>query len=139
MLQLKTVGAPSLYNASEDCERVVELGKLGYSDTEIAAELNISRRTLYNWIDVHVAFKEAMELAATYSQAWWEAKGRGALLYDKFQSAVYNKIMTCRFRHDYGDKLETTIKNPEGETLKIESQTPEEAAKKYNELLETIK
>lgn len=139
MYEIKAIGAPSVYNAIEDCERVVELGKLGYSNTEIAAELNICRDTLYDWMKKFVAFKQAMNLANTYSQAWWEKVGRTTLYADKFNSAVYNKIMTCRFRHDYGDKIETTVKNADGETLKIDSQTPEQAAKIYNELLESIK
>lgn len=129
-------GQPTTYNANADCQAVVEYGKLGYSKAQIASALNVSKQTLLNWVEKHVAFKEAMELSTTHAQAWWEGVGQGALHADKFQGSVYNKAITCRFRDDYGEITESIIKNAPKEAFRIGADVEgflKEAIQKINE------
>lgn len=119
----KSVGRPSRYK-SEYAELVKMLGGNGYSDAQIASCLNISRATLFEWARQHEEFSTALTLARESAQAWWEMMGMAALFADKFNSAVWSKTMSARFRNDY-----TTIRwqpkdtelAPEGEEVEVQA------------------
>ena len=62
-------------------ERVILLGRKGAGVTEIAADLCISRQTVYDWCDekskqYHRPFAQAMEIAGELAEAWWMRIGR---------------------------------------------------------------
>lgn len=97
-------GRPTDYKP-EFCEKVIELGKLGKSVTQMACGLGVSKQTLHNWKKTYPEFFDAITYATELSQDWWESIGQEALFAEKFQSAVYNKQMACRFRDDYSDKV----------------------------------
>lgn len=101
---------PSLYRP-EFCERVIEFGKQGMSLTEMAAELEITFRTMRNWEldDEKPDFQDAMQMARTYSQAWWESQGRTHITNPKFNAALYGKTMSARFPADWSDRQVTTL------------------------------
>ena len=96
-------GRPTDYRV-EFCEQIIEMGKLGYSQTEMASEIGVSKQTFYSWRDTYKEFLDAIQLARTHSQCWWERKGREDLNADKFHSAVYNKRIAGMFPDDYMDK-----------------------------------
>lgn len=106
-------GHPTDYR-KEYCERVIELGKQGFSYAEMAADIGISKQTLYNWRDAHEEFFDALNIARTNSQAWWENVGRNALFADKFQSGVYNKRISCMFADDYTEKQAVDLASSDG-------------------------
>ena len=58
-------GRPSLYDPKY-CEEVVALGRIGKSIEQIAANLNVSLRVLYDWRDKHPEFLHALEDCKTY-------------------------------------------------------------------------
>jgi hypothetical protein len=97
-------------------ELVMKLGRDGASKTEMAAACDVARSTLDAWADTHPSFKEAMALALTYAQAWWEARGRRGIGEGKeFNAVAYTMIMRNRFRDDYTEKQ--TIKH-EGDSFR---------------------
>lgn len=98
-------GRPSKYRV-EFCERVVELGREGKSFTQIAVSLDVSKATLHYWADNYIEFSTALTRAKECEQAWWEQKGMDGLTADKFNSAVWSKSMSARFRDDYTDRKE---------------------------------
>jgi hypothetical protein len=113
---------PSDYRP-EYCERVIELGKQGYSVVEMADELDVSRNTLEtNWPAAHPEFLEALTRAREASQAWWEKAGRTGMLMSGFNSSVWSRSMAARFPRDWrevkgtehtglnGGPIETTSK-----------------------------
>lgn len=63
-------GRPTDYRP-EYCERVIQLGRDGKDKTQIAAELGISKKTLYNWIDANPEFLHAIEQSVTLHKAYW--------------------------------------------------------------------
>jgi len=95
------------------CKHVVELGLEGRSKTQMAAEFSVSIGTLNNWLKDRTIpeFREAMELALTCSQAYWEDLGmkgaKGILL--KFNPAAWSFVMKNRFRADYTDTVDQRI------------------------------
>jgi transposase len=65
------VGRPSKYNPAF-CERVIALGKLGKSIEQIACDLDVGTKTIYNWRDEHEEFLHALDMAREFEQNWWE-------------------------------------------------------------------
>lgn len=96
------VGRPSAYDPAF-CEKVVELGKLGKSVTQIACALDVSKETVYAWIREKPEFSDAMTRARAYSQAWWEEMGQAGLTMQGFNAFLWAKNVSCRFREDYSE------------------------------------
>lgn len=87
-------------------ERCIRLGSLGMSEIEIAQEIGVARSTLRRWAEKYPdTFGLDWEMAKEASQAWWERTGRKSLFVRGFNCATYNKLITCRFRRDYSDKV----------------------------------
>lgn len=98
-------GRPTKYDPAF-CEKVIELGRKGYSLTQISVELGYSKATLLGWANAHIEFSTALTRAKECEQAWWEQQGMNGLTADKFNSAVWSKSMSARFRDDYTERRE---------------------------------
>ena len=67
-------GRPSDYRP-EYCNLVVDLmRKEGLSLTAFAGEIGISRETVYQWIQAHAEFADAVARARAARVTWWERK-----------------------------------------------------------------
>jgi len=99
--KLKT--RPSKYLPEMD-EYVIFLGKRGYSIKQIASMLDVSWRTLYDWADENEGFSQALARAREGAQNWWETIGQSALFAERFNTFIWNKIVSSRFRQDYTDR-----------------------------------
>lgn len=96
-------GRPTLYRP-EYCAKVIELGKEGNSRVQIAAELGVAKSTLQEWEKEFPEFSVAITRAMTFSQAWWETKGKECLVMPAgatFQSSVWSRSMAARFPDDW--------------------------------------
>lgn len=96
-------GRPSRYKP-EYCEQVIELGKRGFSPAMIASELDVDRKSLYDWADKHHEFATALTRAKSEEQAHWERMGMDNIKERQFQSSVWAKSMQARFRDDYTER-----------------------------------
>lgn len=101
-------GRPTLYDPSH-CERVIQLGRDGKSHAQMAAALDVSRQTLYDWADAHSEFLGAITRAKDLAQAWWEDRGQENLGNREFNASLWTKQVSCRFRDDYTDKQQTEV------------------------------
>lgn len=90
------------------CAVVIAAGAEGKSETQMAIACNITRATLRNWArdPKKPEFGAAVALAHDLSRTWWEQTGQENLKQFGFQSGLYNKIISCRFRKDYGDAVD---------------------------------
>lgn len=70
-----TAGRPSKY-LPEYCEQVVTHMEDGASLTSFAAEIDVARSTINEWMAEHPEFSEACARAKAKSAAWWEKQGR---------------------------------------------------------------
>lgn len=115
------VGRPSDYDPSF-CEKVVELGKLGKSFEQMAAQLDVSYRTLCRWRDAHEEFRHALEEAQVLEQAWWEEMAHSYLVEhkdgDKINVGLWSRSMAARFPKKYSDRVKQEISGPDGKELK---------------------
>lgn len=99
----RKTGRPTTYK-EEYCDLVIEWGKQGKSRTWIAAQLDTTRETLDDWQKANPSFSDALLRAKIYEQAFWEDQGQTGMVSDKFNSAVWAKNMSCRFRSDWTEK-----------------------------------
>lgn len=96
----------------EFARRVVELGREGKSLAQIAATFCVAARTMNRWSEAHAEFAEALDLAKTYAQAWWEDKGQAGITMGKrFNTAAWIFQMKNRFADDYRERQEVTGKD----------------------------
>ena len=131
-LPAKRMGAPHKYPRLLEDRRalmsaVIECGKQGFSESEIAVAVGISRRTLKSWASPnhgsHVPeFAEAFERALLASQAWWEAKARKGGIGTEpgmINAQVWKHVTSCRFRADYAERP-TAYTPGQGASAKVE-------------------
>ena len=97
------MGRPSESDPAH-CGRVVELGKLGKSVTQMACELDVNKDTLYEWAKVHPEFSVALTRARQWSQDWWETKGQNGLDASGFNASLWSRSMAARFPEDYTER-----------------------------------
>ena len=101
-------GRPTDYR-EEMCERVIELGRDGYSKAEMAADLGVTRATMDAWTRQHEEFLNSVSIAQELSLAWWEKQSRVNLNSKEFQSSLWGKAMSGRFpKEPYRDRVEAS-------------------------------
>lgn len=111
-----TAGRPSKYDPSY-CETVIELGKQGKSQVQIACALDVDPKSLRDWAAAHEEFSLALSRAKAEEQNWWENAGQIGMISDKFNAAVWKKSVEARFRDDYTERKELT--GAEGGALQV--------------------
>lgn len=112
------MGRPTDYRP-EFCERIVELGKQGYSQARMAADLDIAKATINLWASKHPDFMNALTRARTYSQSWWEREAQDGLKNREFNAAIWDKSVKSMFREDYTDRTVNEMVGKDGEELKL--------------------
>jgi len=84
----------------------LQLAREGMSNVEIAANFNISIKTLDRWAEVYQDFQVAFEIGAALHEAWWLEKGKDGLEKRSFNTALY-KFLTSN-KLGYSEKSENT-------------------------------
>jgi len=110
--KIMPAGRPTKYD-KKFCKTVVELMKDGCSITEVAAEIGITKETIYRWKERYQEFSDAINVGTQLSEAWWERQGRLGLWADSNQATKkinYNGwYMNMRNRFGWRDKTETDL------------------------------
>lgn len=114
----RPVGRPTKYKP-EYCERVIALGKEGYSYAEIAADLEVDKASLFDWARAHEDFSTALRAAKTYEQAWFEREARSNMKNRDFNANLWYRSAASRFRDDYTERKELTGAN--GGAVQVET------------------
>jgi transposase len=116
----RPVGRPSLYDPVY-CERVIELGKIGKSVEQIAANIGVGTKTLYNWRDENPEFLHALDLAKELELDWWETIAQAMMVEnkdsDKLNASIWSRSMAARFPKKYRESTKTEITGAEGSPL----------------------
>jgi len=104
--------AAQIYDESY-CTKALEVLSNGESLVAVAAELGVSRQTVYEWKDKHPEFNEAIKLGLARSQRYWEQMGHdGTTGANKdFAATPWVFTMKSRFRDDYAEKKEDNTAN----------------------------
>jgi transposase-like protein len=116
----RPVGRPSLYDPMY-CEKVIELGKIGKSIEQIAANIGVGTKTLYNWKDEHPEFLHALDLAKDFEQAWWEEQAQAYMVEnkesDRLNASLWSRSMAARFPKKYRESVKQEITGADGAPL----------------------
>jgi hypothetical protein len=136
----RRVGRPSAYPGTEEAlaalaERILALADAGKSITQISADLNVPRQTLQNWARDHEEFAAILTRARELELAWWENKGQECLGNREFNSALWMKSMSARFKGDYGEKIQTELTGKDGKDLIPEKRDDLELARFFAGIL----
>jgi len=118
--EVKKPGQPTKYDSSY-CDKVIALGKLGKSLEQIAAQLDVSYRTLCNWRDTHEEFFHAISDAHALAQSWWEEQAQAYMLEHpgapKLNAGLWSRSMSARFPKTYSDRVKQEITGADGAPL----------------------
>ena len=116
----RPVGRPSQYDPVY-CERVIELGKLGKSVEQIAAQIGVGTKTMYNWRDEHPEFLHAMDIAKELELDWWENIAQNMMIEnkegDRLNASIWSRSMAARFPKKYRESTKTEITGADGAPL----------------------
>jgi len=129
-------GHPTHYRP-EYCQVAIDCGKEGKSIAQIGLACGVAKGTIYNWMRQHPEFLNAMKDAVSFAQAWYEDAGQKGLTADKFNSAIYNKIVSCRFRDDYSDASTVYTKTIESKTDEVPETQVDKIAREIAEQLKS--
>lgn len=103
----RKVGRPTAYRP-EMCDRVIELGKLGKSKAQMAADFGISREYLDDWAKRFPEFGDAFARARVHAQAWWENEGERGMWQEgegaKLNYQLWARSIAARFPDDYSER-----------------------------------
>jgi Helix-turn-helix domain of resolvase len=99
-------GRPEQYT-KDLCEKVIPLLKKGASIEEIGLELGIGYSTIYEYMERHPEFAEAIKKGREFSKGWWMKEGRTNLKDKDFSSTLWYMNMKNRF--GWTDRQENNI------------------------------
>ncbi len=124
----RPVGRPTDYKP-EYCQRVIELGRLGKSKAQIAANLDVARQTMEDWARAHPEFLDAITRARDLALAWWEDQAQVGLVTEPgtgtFNASLWSKSVSCRFPDDYRDNSRHEVTGKDGEAVAVQVYIPD--------------
>jgi transposase len=119
-IEKRPVGRPSQYDPAY-CERIIELGRLGKSIEQIAAQIGVGTKTMYNWRDEFPEFLRALEMAKELELDWWENIAQNMMIEhndgSKLNSSIWSRSMAARFPKKYRESTKTEITGENGAPL----------------------
>jgi hypothetical protein len=87
-------------------DTILELGRQGASQKAMYAAINVSKGTAAKWKEENPEFKEIMDLATTYGQAFWENMMLENINNKIFNSRVAEIALRGQYPDDYKDSRE---------------------------------
>lgn len=87
----------------EMCDQLIELGKVGASQKMMFASIGISSTAAQTFKKNHPEFAEALDMAITHSQAYWETQLLANVENKAFNSRVAEIALRGQFPSDYRD------------------------------------
>jgi hypothetical protein len=87
----------------EMCDQLIELGKTGASQKMMFANIGISSGAAQTFKKNHPEFAEALDMAITHSQAYWETQLLANVENKAFNSRVAEIALRGQFPSDYRD------------------------------------
>ena len=87
----------------EMCDQLIELGKVGASQKMMFASVGISSAAAQTFKKNHPEFAEALDMAVTHSQSFWETMLLANVENKAFNSRVAEIALRGQFPSDYRD------------------------------------
>jgi hypothetical protein len=129
---------PSEYR-EEYCEAVIEWGRDGKSKTWMAAQIGVSRDTIYEWCKRYPAFADALSYAKTCEQAKWEDLGQIGVNSIGFSATAWSRSMAARFPDDWRESSKHEVTGMDGAPLMPENVSSRDMARAVLDILRAAK
>lgn len=100
-------GRPTKYQL-EFCQRAVEFMSEGFSKEAFAGELGVCKQTIYNWMEEHSEFLDAIRKGEEGCRLWWEKLGRAGAAGKVVNFNATAWVFNMKNRHGWSDKMEQT-------------------------------
>lgn len=133
MSERRSVGRPTKYKP-EYCQMVVDHMAEGASLTSFAAEIDVARSTINEWIDANPDFSEAVKRAKAKCAAWWERVGRSGAQGGDVNPTLVIFGLKNMAADDWREKQELDV-NQKSEIKVSANMSPQDAAKAYQDLM----
>ena len=91
------------------CDVMIEMGKQGASQKMIFAEIGINKDVAKRWCKDHPDFADALEMAKTHSQAFWEREILANVGNKAFNSRLAEIALRGQFQEDYRETREQKV------------------------------
>lgn len=101
--------ATKKFFTKEMADTVIEMGKQGASQKAMYAAINISAKTAARLKKEDPAFEEAMSMATTYGQAYWERLLLENIENKAFNSRIAEIALRGQYPEDYRETRDTKI------------------------------
>jgi hypothetical protein len=99
-------------------ERLINILKQGNTLVAFCAEVMVSKKTLYDWLDIHPKFKEAYELGMALSEQYWIKMGEDNVDNPDFNYNHYAFQLGSRFGISKTRKAKGKKVAPSGKVVK---------------------
>jgi hypothetical protein len=93
----------------EMCETMISMGLEGASQKMIFSELGINKDVARTWCKNHPEFADALEMAKTHSQAYWERELLANVGNKAFNSRLAEIALRGQFQEDYRETREQKV------------------------------
>lgn len=93
----------------EMCDRMIEMGKLGYSQKMMFSELGISKGVAEDWKKKYPDFADALDLAVVHSQGHWERELLANVGNKAYNSRLAEIALRGQFQQDYRETRENKV------------------------------
>lgn len=107
------IGRPSKYSP-EFCDAVVRHMAEGASLSSFAAEIDVARSTLNEWMSAHPEFSDAVKRAKAKCAAWWERLGREGAMGGEVNPTLVIFGLKNMAADDWREKQEIDHRSPDG-------------------------
>lgn len=87
------------------CQKVIDWGKKGWTETQMAVAIGVTRAAMRKWRFTHPEFGEALAYANDCAKAYWEEIASVNLGNKDFREKTWSKIMACRWRDEYSERV----------------------------------
>lgn len=104
-------------------ERILELMSEGFSLAAAAADINVTRQTVYNWLDKHPEFFDTINLAKGKRQHFLEKRLLSADQGPVVTSTIF--ALKNAAAADWREKQEYELSGPDGGPIQVKSASPE--------------
>ena len=91
------------------CDVMIEMGKQGASQKMMFAEIGINKDVAKRWCKDHPDFADALEMAKTHSQAFWEREILANVGNKAFNSRLAEIALRGQFQEDYRETREQKV------------------------------
>lgn len=97
-------GRPTDYK-HEYCDLLINHMAEGLSFESFAGKVNVSKQTIYDWMQKNPEFLDARKKGDALSLLWWEKEGKDGMWSGKqFNAAIW--MINMKNRHGWRDRVE---------------------------------